>query len=142
MGIKPFLVATSIQAIMAQRVIRLLCSECKAVDEEPDPDSLRLCGLTEEMIGDHKLYKPMGCSHCNNTGYRGRKGIFELLELNNELRELAFNRAGIAEIRRAAKASGMANLLNDGQRKILKGVTSVEEITRIAQAEVSTEEGA
>jgi type II secretory ATPase GspE/PulE/Tfp pilus assembly ATPase PilB-like protein len=65
-----------------------------------------------------------------------------LLELNNELRELAFNRAGIAEIRRAAKASGMANLLNDGQRKILKGVTSVEEITRIAQAEVSVEEGA
>jgi type IV pilus assembly protein PilB len=78
----------------------------------------------------------MGCSHCNNTGYRGRKGIFEMLVMNSQLRELAFNRASVTEIRRAARASGMKTLLDDGQRKILRGMTSVEEIVRITQAEV------
>ena len=136
MGIKPFLVATSIQAIMAQRLIRVLCKECRAIDERPDPAKLRLCGFTEEQLAGKKVYRPAGCSHCNNTGYRGRLGIFEMLEMNNELRELAFNRAGIAEVRRAAKASGMTTLLDDGQRKILKGTTSVEEISRITQAEI------
>jgi len=136
MGIKPFLVATSIQAIMAQRLIRLLCNECKVIDESPDPAMVELCGMTEEQIAGGNVYKPVGCSHCNDTGYRGRKGIFEMLELNTDIRELAFNRAGIAEIRKAAKASGMTTLLDDGHRKILKGVTSIEEIARITQAEI------
>lgn len=136
MGIKPFLVATSIQAIMAQRLIRVLCKECKQVDEHPDPGQMRLCGFREEEIPHLKAYRGAGCSHCNNTGYRGRVGIFEMLEMNNEMRELAFNRAGIAEVRRAAKAGGMTSLLEDGQRKILKGVTSVEEVVKITQAEL------
>lgn len=134
MGVKPFLVATSIQAIMAQRLIRVLCKECRVVDERPDPAKLRLCGLTDEQVAGRKIYRAGGCSHCNNSGYRGRLGIFEMLEMNNELRELAFNRAGIAEIRRAAMASGMTSLLEDGQRKILKGTTSLDEISRITQA--------
>ncbi len=136
LGIKPFLVASSIQAVMAQRLIRRLCPECRIPDNDPDKSMLRVCGFTPEMIEGQTIYKPGGCSHCNNTGYRGRQGIFELLVMNSELRELAFNRAGIAEIRRAARATGMNTLLRDGQRKILRGITSLAELSRLAQAEI------
>ena len=136
LGIKPFLVASSIQAIMAQRLIRRLCPECRKPDTDPDKSMLRICGFKPEMLEGQTIYKPAGCSHCSNTGFRGRQGIFELLTMNSELRELAFNRAGIAEIRRAAKATGMNTLLTDGQRKILGGITSLEELARLAQAEI------
>ena len=136
MGIKPFLIASSVQAIMAQRLIRILCKECKAVDPNPNPQMLRMAGFKPDQIGQIQTWKPMGCSHCNNTGYRGRKGIFEMLIMNTQLRELAFNRASVTEVRRAARATGMKTLLDDGQRKILRGMTSVEEIVRITQAEV------
>ncbi|MCB9858366.1 MAG: Flp pilus assembly complex ATPase component TadA [Phycisphaerales bacterium] len=136
LGIKPFLVASSIQAIMAQRLIRRLCTECRKPNTNPDKTHLRVCGFKPEMLEGQTIYKPVGCSHCSNTGYRGRQGIFELLTMNSELRELAFNRAGIAEIRRAARATGMKSLLHDGQRKILRGITSLEELSRLAQAEV------
>lgn len=139
MGIKPFLIASSIQAIMAQRLIRILCKECKQPDENPDPSIMRICGMNEKMIAGKTLYKAVGCSHCGNTGYRGRFGIFEMLIMNHELRELAFNRAGAQEVRKAAKAAGMTTLLQDGHRKILKGVTTMEEISRITQAEVLAE---
>ncbi|MBN2561030.1 MAG: Flp pilus assembly complex ATPase component TadA [Phycisphaerae bacterium] len=141
MGVKPFLVATSIQAIMAQRLIRVLCSECKQIDEHPDPTLVRLCGFRRGQLEDRKVYKAVGCSHCNDTGYRGRLGIFEMLEMNTDLRELAFNRAGIADVRKAAKASGMTTLLEDGHRKILRGTTSLEEIARITQADFEREDG-
>jgi type IV pilus assembly protein PilB len=139
MGIKPFLIASSIQAIMAQRLVRILCKECKQPDEHPDVGLLRVCGMTEEMIAGKTLYKAIGCSHCNNSGYRGRQGIFEMLVMNHELRELAFNRAGAQDVRKAAKAAGMTSLLQDGHRKILKGVTTTEEISRITQAEILAE---
>ncbi|MFH1420047.1 MAG: ATPase, T2SS/T4P/T4SS family [Planctomycetota bacterium] len=140
MGVKPFLIASSIQAIMAQRLIRMLCKECKQEDKNPDQKLLSLAGMGPEMLEGHTIYKPGGCSHCNDTGYRGRKGIFEMLEMNSELRELAFNRASVTEIRRAATATGMTTLLEDGHRKILNGLTSIEEITRITQAEVDAEQ--
>jgi type IV pilus assembly protein PilB len=136
MGVKPFLIASSIQAIMAQRLIRILCKECKVPDEHPDPKALELVGLTEEQARAGHLMKAVGCSHCNNSGYRGRYGIFEMLEMNTELRELAFNRAPVTELRRAARAGGMTTLVQDGQRKILRGVTTSEEIGKIAQAEL------
>lgn len=136
MGIKPFLIASSIQAIMAQRLVRMLCNECKERDDNPDPALLKLVAMNEEQIAQGEVCRPVGCSHCNNTGYRGRKGIFELLSMNTEIRELAFNRAPTSELRRAAKATGMRSLLGDGQRKILRGLTSVEEIARITQSEI------
>lgn len=138
LGIKPFLVASSVQAIMAQRLVRELCVECRQEDTNPDPKLLKTCGMTDSMLKDNIIYKPVGCSHCNNTGYRGRKGIFELLVMNSELRELAFNRAGIAEIRRAARSSGAKTLLMDGQQKVLRGITSLEELSRLAQSEVKS----
>jgi type IV pilus assembly protein PilB len=142
MGVKPFLVASSIQAIMAQRLIRTICSECREVDPSPDRYLLKLVGLDPDNLGDHKIYKGRGCKACHNTGYRGRKGIFELMELNGQVRELAFNRAPTNKLRQAAKASGMKGLLEDGKVKILKGITTPEEIGRIAQSEgiINTEE--
>ena len=135
MGIKPFLVASSIQAIMAQRLIRVICKECKEVDPAPDRFILRMLGITDADLAGHPIYHGRGCNRCQNTGYRGRQGIFEMLEMNNEMRELAFNRAPTSELRRAARASGMRNLLEDGKLKILRGVTTPREIARIAQVE-------
>jgi len=135
MGIKPFLVASSIQAIMAQRLVRVICNECKQVDPAPDRFTLRLLGITDEDLAGRQIMIGRGCNRCSNTGYRGRQGIFELLEMNNELRDLAFSRAPTNQLRRAARASGMRTLLEDGKLKILRGVTTPLEVVRIAQLE-------
>ncbi|GMU80376.1 MAG: Flp pilus assembly complex ATPase component TadA [Phycisphaerales bacterium] len=135
MGIKPFLVASSIQAIMAQRLIRVICTECKEIDPAPDRFTLKLLGITDRDLEGRHIYKGRGCQRCNGIGYRGRQGIFEMLEMNNELRELAFQRAPANQLRKAARAGGMRNLLEDGKLKILRGVTTPEEVARIAQLE-------
>ncbi len=135
MGVKPFLVASAIQAILAQRLIRILCPKCKVPDREPDPYWLRICGITAEDLKDRTLYKPRGCDNCSGTGFRGRRGIFELMMMNSEIRTLAFDRAPSNKIRRAAVASGMKTLLMDGKLKILNGVTTAEEIVKVAQVE-------
>lgn len=135
MGVKPFLVASSIQAIMAQRLVRRICPECKQEDTEPNPRTLRLLGFTQEEIERTTFYKGGGCANCHGTGYTGRQGIFELLELNSTLRQLAFDQAPLAEVRKAARASGMRTLLDDGKTKIRDGITTPEELVRITQAE-------
>ncbi len=135
MGVKPFLVASSIQAIMAQRLIRVICSNCKVIDENPDPYHLRLLDITPKDIKKHPIYKGAGCSQCQDTGYKGRIAIFEMVELNSELRELAFAKAPTTELRKAARASGMRPLRDDGKIKIFKGTTTPAEITRITQTE-------
>jgi type IV pilus assembly protein PilB len=135
MGVKPFLVASSIQAIMAQRLIRVLCPKCKQPDREPDPMWLRLAGITANDLKEKTLYKPRGCDYCTGIGFRGRIGIFEMMQLNNEIRSLAFDRAPTNKIRKAALASGMKSLLADGRLKILNGTTTAEEIVKVAQVE-------
>ena len=140
MGIKPFLVASAIQAILAQRLVRMICPDCKVIDENPDKFVLKQLNFTAEQLEGQHIYKGAGCSRCGNTGFRGRRAIFELLQLNNELRELAFKRSSAAELRQAAKTSGMKNLLEDGKLKILRGVTTPEELVKIAQAEGVAEE--
>ncbi len=135
MGIKPFLVASSIQAIMAQRLIRVICNECKEVDPNPDRFILRMLGITDEDLKGKSIYRGRGCQRCGNIGYRGRQGIFEMLEMNNELRELAFSRAPTNQLRRAARGSGMRALLEDGKLKILRGTTTPAEVAKIAQME-------
>lgn len=135
MGVKPFLVASSIQAIMAQRLVRIICKNCKTVDKDPDPQHLRLLNITPDDLKTNQIYKGAGCSQCNGMGYKGRKGIFEMVELNNEVRELAFSKAPIGELRKACIASGMRTLMEDGKLKIFKGVTTPAEIASIAQTE-------
>jgi type IV pilus assembly protein PilB len=135
MGIKPFLVASSIQAIMAQRLIRVLCSKCKAIDENPDRKLLSLVNITEAEIDTGEIHQAVGCQACNGTGYKGRMAIFEMLVMNHEIRELAFERASIAKIREAAIRGGMRSLLEDGKMKILRGITTPLEVARFAQIE-------
>jgi len=135
MGVKPFLVASSIQAIMAQRLLRVICNNCKVVDENPDPRHLRLLNIIPEDIKKRSIYKGAGCSQCNGTGFKGRIAIFEMVELNSEIRELAFTKAPTTELRKAARASGMRTLMEDGKIKIFNGITTPEEVARIAQTE-------
>lgn len=135
MGIKPFLVASSIQAIMAQRLVRVICKECKTVDPHPDPHFLRLMNITPDDLRKHPVYKGAGCQKCSGTGYKGRIAVFEMLEMNNQIRELAFTRAPTSALRKAALASGMRSLLEDGRLKVFKGITTPEEISRVTQAE-------
>ncbi len=134
MGIKPFLVASSIQAIMAQRLVRMICKDCRQVDPSPDPHILKLLGFTEEDAKNFTFYKGAGCHACSGTGYHGRQGIFELMEMDSALRELAFRQAALSEVRQAARAGGMRNLLEDGRLKIRNGITTAEELVRITQA--------
>lgn len=135
MGLKPFLVASSIQAILAQRLVRILCDHCKVPEDNPDSRLMALCGMTRSDLEGKTIYKPTGCKRCSNTGYRGRRGIYELMKMNSEIREMAFNRATVSDIRKAAAASGMRNLLGDGKLKILEGKTTLGEIAKIAQVE-------
>jgi type IV pilus assembly protein PilB len=139
MGVKPFLVASSIQAIMAQRLVRVLCDRCREVDPDPDERMLDLVGITPEDLAEHSVYQPAGCSHCNNSGFRGRKAIFEMMKMNAEIRELAFTRAPVGQIRDAAVRGGMNTLVADGRIKILGGVTTPVEVARFAQAEALLE---
>jgi type II secretory ATPase GspE/PulE/Tfp pilus assembly ATPase PilB-like protein len=118
---------------MAQRLIRTICDNCKVVDENPDPKYLDLIGITKEELKDNPIYKGKGCSKCEGTGYKGRVGIFELVELTNEIRELAFSRAPTSELRKAAKSGGMKMLSDDGKIKVFQGVTTPREVAKLAQ---------
>ena len=135
MGVKPFLVASSIQAIMAQRLVRTICKECRIEDPSPDPHYLRLLNIKPDDLRAHPVYKGAGCGHCQGSGFKGRIAIFEMLEMNNQLRELAFARAPAGELRKTALATGMTSLLHDGKKKVFRGVTTPAEVSRVAQAE-------
>jgi type IV pilus assembly protein PilB len=135
MGVKPFLVASSIQAVLGQRLIRALCPKCKQADKEPDAMWLKLAGIKPEDLKDKIIYKPRGCDYCSGTGFRGRVGIFELMPMTSEIRTLAFERAPTNKIRKAALAGGMKSLLADGRLKVLSGITTAEEVVKVAQME-------
>lgn len=141
MGVKPFLVASSIQAVLAQRLLRILCDHCKKPVENPSPRLMRLCGLTPEMVEGHTIFETGGCSQCGNSGYHGRRGIYELLIMSGEIRDLAFKRAPVNQLRAAAAATGMRNLLGDGRLKVLDGETTLDELSRITQVEGLIEDG-
>ncbi len=135
MGVKPFLVASSIQAIMAQRLVRVICSKCKVIDENPDMSLLKQIDITPEDIKKQPIYKGAGCSNCQKTGFKGRLAVFEMVELNSKIRELAFEKAASTELRKACRASGMRTLREDGRLKVLRGITTAAEVISITQAE-------
>ena len=134
MGVKPFLVASAIQAVMAQRLIRMLCENCRERDPDPDSKILGLTDISEEEVASGNICRPVGCAKCGDIGFHGRKAIFEMMVMNTEIRELAFNRASIAEVRDAAVRGGMRTLLGDGKIKILRGDTTPGEVAKFAQA--------
>jgi type IV pilus assembly protein PilB len=133
MGVKPFLVASSVQAVMAQRLIRIICQDCKEPDPDPDPRVLRTLGFNPEDLAGRSVYHGKGCTSCGGSGYRGRKGIFEMMTMTRPLAELTIRRAPLNELRREARAGGMKSLLEDGRRKILAGITTPAELVRITQ---------
>ena len=126
-GVQPFLVASSIIAVMAQRLVRRICPKCKE-PYTPTPADIKASGLTPEQVGTGKFMHGKGCTNCNKTGYRGRQGIYEMLRLDGKLREMAFKGASAQEMRRHAKSKGMRNLLDDGMLKVCKGMTTFEEV--------------
>lgn len=135
MGVKPFLVASSIQAVLAQRLVRVFCPNCKEPDPNPDKRYIRLCGFTDQELEGKTIMRGAGCNTCSGTGFKGRRGVYEYMAMNSELRDLAFKRSPVNQLRAAAKASGMRDLLGDGKLKILDGQTGPKEIAKIAQVE-------
>ncbi|NRA96853.1 MAG: Flp pilus assembly complex ATPase component TadA [Planctomycetes bacterium] len=136
MGVAPFLVSSSVAAVMAQRLIRRLCNSCKE-KHEPTATELDSIGLASEHIAGKTVYCSVGCDQCRMTGYSGRVGIFELLEMSPDLREAVFRSETTSRLREIAISSGgMLSLRVDGHRKIIEGVTSVDEILRVLSKEL------
>ncbi|MEQ8763176.1 MAG: ATPase, T2SS/T4P/T4SS family [Planctomycetota bacterium] len=135
MGVKPFLVATSVQAILAQRLVRRLCSKCR-VAYRPQPSELRAVGLDPADFGDREIYRAGRCPECNYSGFRGRQGVFEQLELDDDLRDMTFRREPSPRIRETAVSSGkLSTLKDDGLRKVFEGITTLDEVLRIIHRE-------
>lgn len=132
MGIEPFLITSTLVAVFAQRLVRKICLDCKE-EYTPEPEILGDIGLSLEEAKTKKFYHGAGCSKCNNTGYKGRTGIFELLVMNEKIRSLLLERAHTVMIKKAAVDSGMKSLLQDGLDKIYSGITTIEEVLREAQ---------
>ncbi len=132
MGLEPYLVTSSVIGILAQRLVRTVCNECKAA-YVPDPESLQNIGITPDMYGGEKVYGGKGCQGCLNTGYRGRIGIFELMVLDDAIRGLILKTSDSNTIERKAVQRGMRTLRQDGAAKVLNGVTTVEEVLRVTQ---------
>jgi type IV pilus assembly protein PilB len=129
MGIEPFLVASSVHLICAQRLVRRVCSECKEPNPQTPP-ALVQAGFTPEEAETVTPMKGAGCERCNKTGYKGRVGLYEVLEVTEELRELILVGASGLELRRKAVDEGMITLRRSGLRKVMEGLTSVEEVVR------------
>jgi type IV pilus assembly protein PilB len=129
MGIEPFLVASSVHLICAQRLVRRVCSNCKEAAPLPPP-ALVQAGFTQDDAGAVQPVKGAGCDKCNQTGYKGRVGLYEVMEIAEELRELILVGASGLELRRKAIDEGMITLRQSGLRKVKDGLTTIEEVVR------------
>ncbi len=135
-GVQPFLVASSVRAIMAQRLVRRLCSNCKEPAELSETE-LRALRIEPGQIREAQVMKPVGCEQCRRTGYRGRTGIFEIFVIDDEVRHMINKRSATLMLRQRARELGMRTLREDGVRKILGGVTSAEEVISTTIGDVS-----
>ena len=129
MGIEPFLVASSLNLVCAQRLVRRICKNCSEPHPAP-PEALMQAGFSAEDAGTVVPNKGKGCEKCNNTGYKGRVGLYEVMEITEELRELILVGASGLELRRKAVEEGMITLRGSGLLKVKQGVTTVEEVVR------------
>jgi len=129
MGVEPYLIASTLEAVLGQRLVRTICSNCKTA-YQPTPDRLQPLGLTEPQVGGRPVYYGAGCSYCNQTGYKGRRGIYEYLRIKDPIRELINQRKPTLVIRDKAVELGMRTLREDGIRCILDGYTTVEEVLK------------
>jgi type II secretion system protein E len=134
MGIEPFLVASSVEAVMAQRLVRTICKHCKT-EQKVDANYLRRIGFPAADIETAKVWHGVGCEHCRQQGYQGRKGIYELLVVSEAIRPLIMNRSSATAIAQRAMEAGMRTLRNDGWIKVKGGETTIEEVLRVTQME-------
>ena len=136
MGVEPFLVSSALVGVLAQRLARQICPNCKE-SYRPQPDALRKLGLN--LYGDQEInfYRGRGCEHCKTTGYRGRSGIHEVLTITDRVRALILANASSSEIRQAAVEDGMQTMQHDAIQKVLQGYTSLEECLRVIAVEGS-----
>ncbi len=134
MGVEPFLISSTVEGIMAQRLVRTLCKHCREA-YMPSHDEVPPDFPIEEYTAGQPIYRSKGCRACRGTGYTGRLGIYELLVANDEIRVMASERRGTNEIRKAAIASGMRTLRQDGWIKVSRGLTSIEEVLRVTKAD-------
>ncbi len=129
MGVEPFMISASLEGVLAQRLVRRICSKCKT-PYEPDEAVLARLGLTPYDVGDKTFFFGKGCAECNNTGYKGRKGLFELLKVSDPIRALINDKAPNVVLRQKAMELGMSTLRADGLRCIFDGVTTIEEVLK------------
>ncbi len=130
LGIEPFLIASALEGVIAQRLVRKICPHCKE-EYRPSKEELKELGLS----GDHTFYRGRGCEQCMGTGYRGRTGIFEVLEVDEEIKKLIVKTQSATDIRNFARARGFKSMLEDGIRKVLSGITTPEEVLKAVKAE-------
>ena len=135
-GVKPFLVASSIRAVMAQRLVRKLCNNCKQSGELTDTE-LRALGIEPGQLADAQVMRPKGCEECRQIGYKGRTGIFEIFVIDDEVRHMINKRSPSFVLRQRARELGMRTLREDGVRKVLAGITAAEEVISITVGDVS-----
>jgi type IV pilus assembly protein PilB len=130
MGVEPFLIASSLLGIVAQRLVRTICLSCKEeyIAKREEIEELRLSTILEDPL---KLYRGRGCVLCNYTGFSGRTGVFEILRVTRDIRELITRRASLDEIREKAEEEGMKTLFYNAREKILSGITTFEEAKRV-----------
>ncbi len=138
MGIEPFLVSSSLLAIMAQRLVRIVCPDCRQ-RYSPSEEELGEIGIDSRMAGTKPIYRAIGCQNCLGTGYRGRTGIFELLALDDDIRSLVLKDYDANTIKKTAISGGMLTLRQDGARKVLRGITTIEEVVRVTQDDVAAQ---
>ena len=129
MGVEPFLISSTLMGVLAQRLVRTVCLKCRS-PFEPTENQLSQLGLSSHDIGDKVFYYGKGCSNCNDTGYKGRKGIYELLVINDTMRTLINDRAPGVVLRQKAIELGMTTMREDGMRGIFEGKTTVEEVIK------------
>ncbi|NQT91132.1 MAG: Flp pilus assembly complex ATPase component TadA, partial [Lentisphaerae bacterium] len=135
-GVKPFLVASSLRAVMAQRLVRCICENCKE-PYEADEATLQLMGVVGEAAVGTQLWKGRGCNTCNLTGYSGRKGIFEIFLVSDEIQRMIFEKVPASELRIRAREMGMRTLREDGMRKAMTGMTTLDEVLRVTMGDVN-----
>lgn len=138
MGVEPFLVSSSLVAVMAQRLVRVVCKECKEA-YKPTEQELKEIAIDPQAAAKATLYRARGCAACTNTGYLGRTGIYEILPIDEVLRTLILKASDATTLKKAAVSRGMKTLREDGAYKVLKGVTTVEEVLRVTQEEMVIE---
>jgi type IV pilus assembly protein PilB len=129
MGVEPFLVATSVHLVAAQRLVRRICKRCKEPDMRPVEDLLKV-GFSPDEASSLRVFKGKGCDECSHTGYKGRIGLFEVLEMTDSIRDLIFSGATALQLREQAKKDGMLTLRQSGVAKVRNGVTTVDEVVR------------